>query len=88
MQSQAQNHFTEKKKPEVSKFLLLLRDTPDHHLGYCLNPKWFNTQAAAIPSLDYYQALIKSIHLPGSQFPAADAGAKGTHRHPAKAHGL
>jgi len=83
MQSQALNHLTEK-KPRFSKFLLLLRDTPDHWLGYCLNPEWVNTRAAAIPSLDYYQALTKSVCLPGSQFPGADAGTKGTHRCPPK----
>lgn len=36
-------------------------------------------------SLDCYQALIKSVHLPGSQFPVADAGIKSTHTCPAKA---
>lgn len=76
---------TKRKKSRVSKFLLLL--SPDHWLT-CLNSDWFNTKVAAIPPLDHYKALIKSIHLPGNQFPVADAGIKSTHIHPAKAHVL
>lgn len=82
MQSQALNHFTEK---EAQSFKV--SPPPQGHprpLAGLLFER-FNTKVAAIPSLDYYQALIKSVHLAGSQFPVADAGIKGTHMHPAKA---
>lgn len=83
IQSQALNHFTEKEAQSFSS-----SGTPQTiGLGYSLNPERFNTEVAPIPSLDYYQALIKSVHLPSSQFPVADAGIKG-HMHPAKAHVL
>lgn len=63
IQSQALNHFTEKEAQSFSS-----SGTPQTiGLGYCLNPEWFNTKVAPIPSLDYYQALIKSIHIPSSR---------------------
>lgn len=89
MQSQALNYYTEK---EAQSFKVPSPPPQGHPRPLAglvwlasLNPDWFNTKGAATPSLDHYKALIKSIHLPGNQFPVADAGVKGTHMHAAKA---
>lgn len=79
MQSQPLNRFSEK-AAQSFKVPPPLQGHARPGSGLLLggaNPDWLNSRVAAISSLDYYQALIKSMHLPGSQFPVADAGKKG-----------